>query len=75
VVPVFEVLFWLIKLPFVLLGVVLSVVFALLGAVLSVFGAIFGVFWNVLIFGLVVLAVLWLLVKLFGHTKAVAPGC
>lgn len=66
----FELLFFLIKLPFVLLGAVLSVVFGVLGALVSVVGGILSGLWTVFVTALVVLLVLWLLVKVLGGSRA-----
>ena len=72
-----ELLFWLIKLPFVLVGCVLSVVFGVIGLVLSVIGAVFGGLlgglWNLIAFGLALLLLVWLLKKLSQPQKPVYP--
>ena len=67
----FELLFFLIKLPFVLLGAALSVVFSVLGVLLSIVGGILGGLWTVLVTAAVVLLILWLLVKVFRGSKTV----
>jgi len=59
----FELLFFLIKLPFILLGAALSVVFGVIGGLLSIVGGILGGLWTVFVTAVVVLFVLWLLVK------------
>ena len=68
-----ELLVWLIKLPFVLVGVVLSLVFGTIGCVLSVVGAVvgglFGGLWHLFAFGVALLLLIWLLKKL-AHPKA-----
>jgi len=65
----FELLFFLIKLPFVLLGAVLSVVFGVLGAILGVVGGILSGLWTVFVTAVIVLFVLWLLTRVFGGTR------
>ena len=65
----FELLFFLIKLPFVLLGAVLSVVFSVLGALLSIVGGVLGGLWTVFVTAVVALFILWLLVKVFKGSR------
>ncbi len=68
-------LWWLFKLPFVLLGIVLSIVFGIIGLVLTIIGAVIapivGVVWTTIAFGLAFVLVLWLLIKLLGQKKTV----
>ena len=66
-----ELLFFLIKLPFILLGAALSVVFSVLGALLSIVGGILSGLWTVFVSAAVVLLILWLLVKVFKGGKTV----
>jgi len=71
---VLEFLIWLIKLPFVLIGVVVSVIFGLIGAVLGILGAIASAGLSVLWSGLVLVGVVWLMVVLFRHTGTIEPS-
>ena len=61
-------LIWLLKLPFVLVGIVLVVALGLVGCVLSLLGVIttplFGIGCVILPIGLVLLLAAWLIAKL-----------
>ena len=65
----FELLFFLVKLPFILLGAALSVVFSVFGALLSIVGGLLSGLWTVFVTAAIVLLILWLLVKVFGGSK------
>lgn len=66
-----ELLFFLIKLPFILLGIALSVVFSVVGALLSIVGGILSGLWTVFVTAVVVLFILWLLVKVSRGSRTV----
>ena len=67
-----DLLVCLIKLPFVLLGVVLSVVFGAIGVLLSIVGWVLGGLWTAFAFGVACLLIIWLLAKLSRDKRATA---
>ncbi len=64
-----ELLFFLIKLPFILIGAALSVVFGVIGAFLSIVGGVLSGLLTVFATAVVVLFVLWLLVKVLRGSR------
>jgi hypothetical protein len=68
-----KLLVWLIKLPFVLVGVVLAAAFGLVGAVLSVLGVVLtpvlGVGLLILPIGLAFILVAWVIARLFDDRR------
>jgi len=68
-----ELLVFLVKLPFILLGAALSVVFAVIGALLAIVGGILSGLWTALVVAVAILFLSWLLVRVFksGRTMTV----
>lgn len=69
----FELLAWIVKLPFALIGLAFSILFSVLGIVLSIVGTIAGGLWTAFAFGLALLLLVWLLFKLTEKPKQVFP--
>jgi hypothetical protein len=69
-----ELLIFLIKLPFILIGVVLSLVVGAVGALLSVVGSIVSGLWTALVTVAVVLFILWLVVKVLKSDRVTAAA-
>jgi hypothetical protein len=68
-----ELLVFLVKLPFILLGAALSVVFAVIGALLSIVGGILSGLWTALVVVVAILFLSWLVARVFkgGRTMTV----